>query len=1786
MSAAEFRIDQTGLPAGVNGRARSDGLASGAVVTLTATNLGAVTATFVLLWVPVGDTTAVATLAVTGNPLVWTFTPTPNRPGTYRIQLTTDVSLPSESSPIKRVFRVRTPNGLSVPALNEVADPQASLVNLGPAVVDASEDNEYVAGGPGTLGTFDYSGWFRSWHEVVSAVGDSTPVLLDIRKFGAVPGSSSYAAANAVAIQAALNQSNSSGLPVFIPPGEFWSEELILSGEEGIVGTGYQYSVLRYSKTTGDFLSYVSPSGTMEGSYFRAIALKGMGQATGTATGFRGRVAGPATPDNFGLSFQAVKVSDFPTGMVFNDSYNIGLSECSISNNGNVGALTGGGIKFERISFTGTTALANLIINSRITGNSRGIFTDNDVLDVLYGLTCETVVFDANGHGIWTAKSELLKVIGCSFANHVVAAVTSSQLLTLQSRQPAATMATTDAFVVSEQLIEFSTDLLRVAYAGVDVFSTKATATDKWSTMVANSGGLKIGVAGNVRFYSGSGTPESVVVADKGSIYIDYVTSSVRLIAYVKTTNGVNTGWQLLAYTPLFGSTGARPTPSSVPTGTTYFNTDTLLTEFSTGAAWIQYNGQLSVAGTLAAVPTATIDGALYWASDVNSLLLNDAISYRTIWSAQDQVTFANAGNYTFQNKGGRVLNKNASLVSVFTITLPNAAALENGDECVVESAGRVTGLVVSSGATVSGAPTELLANSTLKFSFIKSPATWVAVVITPSVLTTLNGLQSTGLESGGIITVSGSSQFNISAGSGRVVDNYTGPLAAVTLVSWGTFSAQTVTGIATNNQTWIGISSAGAVVQQTVPFTTAQLRTTIFLGVAGHQDHVNVGHVRNEPVWTRDSALDLRTLVELLGPATVSGNAYSANGVDLRIKKSAGSTYSMGLNYSISRQDPSVTTDAAVAPASIFYVRRNPADPSGFTIASATVASIDPLFYDDGTGTLNTVANNKYTTQWIFYYPTVGITLVQYGQTVYDSIAAAKAGINDDTFVVYPALKQIALCSRLIVKKQCTNLSLAAEALFLTTGVFGWLQGGAGGGGGGGTITGSSGTNDRRIVLGSGSSGTVIQPAAFISESVVGVVEGAVGLGLTPTAANVGATPTSTVWSDVADGRVKQGANTLAYTTETARLELQSTGLFTGGVVTINASPALFNVSAGTGQIVNNATYPPTVTNLVWSAFTGVTVTAIATQAITHLGINVSGTLVQQVVPFTLSQQRDIISFCRLIHSNNVIIDNVITNAQPAYSIGMETQGFFDIFGAVNLSGNVWSHNGANLQLTKTAGTSWSFGSNYTNSRVLPSSTTDASAGPATWQYLYRNPGSPTGFSSQANTTVVAPNSWDDGTGVIATVPNNSWTVQWIYLVPDGLTPTYRIHLGQATYATQAAARAGITSDPFSVASSLSDAVLCTRLVVQQGSTVLNGAGAQFISAGKFGAQFSGGGGVGTITGTSGTVVNRIVLGADTSGTVIKATAAVNIPTSEVIETAAGLGLPAIAANLGTAPTTTLWTASSDSRFRQGANILSYLSESGGTVTIAPTSVSTQQDNYTAGGASSTADIINASTTGADVVFTGLLATTTTPRKLLVNVGSAGSLVLKNDVTSTAANRFLTPNGRDVYLPPGGAALLSYNAVSSRWRVIFSSLRFAELSDAPSTLVAARGMVPAVNTGETAMVFAGIPSTFVTSVTNNAYAAPIAPGQTITVARWTPTTCRLRALVAPTVSTLTATVKINGSTTIGTFTLTAASLTSSAAFSVLTTRVAGDIITVELTGTDVGWSGLVIEANGTALLA
>ena len=162
--SASMLIDQAGLPPGVAGQARTDGLLTGALVTLTSV-AGGVTSRFRLLWVPPADTTAVPTLAEF-SPGVWTFTPLAGAWGSYRIELIVDEGLPTEQRQI-RIFGIRSPNaGLLVPAANERADANASLANMGPAVIAKSEDNEpvspFITGNP--------FGWSRPLQELYEYV--------------------------------------------------------------------------------------------------------------------------------------------------------------------------------------------------------------------------------------------------------------------------------------------------------------------------------------------------------------------------------------------------------------------------------------------------------------------------------------------------------------------------------------------------------------------------------------------------------------------------------------------------------------------------------------------------------------------------------------------------------------------------------------------------------------------------------------------------------------------------------------------------------------------------------------------------------------------------------------------------------------------------------------------------------------------------------------------------------------------------------------------------------------------------------------------------------------------------------------------------------------------------------------------------------------------------------------------------------------------------------------------------------------------------------------------------------------------------------------------------------------------------------------------------------------------------------------------------------------------------------------------------------------------------------
>lgn len=169
---ALLRIDQAGLPVGVPGVSRSDGLDTGALVTLT--NLGGGTTLHVrLLWVPPEDLSALPSLTQI-NPTQFTFSPQAGTWGTYRIEMIVDLGLPTESR-TRHTFGVRLPvTGFLIPAANELADPSSNLQNATePARLEASETNEPFAP---FIGRQPF-GWWKAIRDLMMGAGTGSGTL-------------------------------------------------------------------------------------------------------------------------------------------------------------------------------------------------------------------------------------------------------------------------------------------------------------------------------------------------------------------------------------------------------------------------------------------------------------------------------------------------------------------------------------------------------------------------------------------------------------------------------------------------------------------------------------------------------------------------------------------------------------------------------------------------------------------------------------------------------------------------------------------------------------------------------------------------------------------------------------------------------------------------------------------------------------------------------------------------------------------------------------------------------------------------------------------------------------------------------------------------------------------------------------------------------------------------------------------------------------------------------------------------------------------------------------------------------------------------------------------------------------------------------------------------------------------------------------------------------------------------------------------------------------------------
>lgn len=308
-----------------------------------------------------------------------------------------------------------------------------------------------------------------------------------------------------------------------------------------------------------------------------------------------------------------------------------------------------------------------------------------------------------------------------------------------------------------------------------------------------------------------------------------------------------------------------------------------------------------------------------------------------------------------------------------------------------------------------------------------------------------INQLLGTGLISGGIITVNGgdNTKFDISAGTGIVMDESDPEAPTETLVSWSAFTAQTLPDLATADITRVAINDAGSVIKSTSPFTPVQERDYIILGGLIHASRTQIDGVSVSPRVIYNVMGQFNDFAEAVGPLNIDGNVYGPNGANLKIDRNAGSTFRLGTGFVDDIHVPNIHTDnpdTDVQP--LVYTYRS-ASPPAWT--NSVKSAIDPEYYDDGSGTPAAVTAGYWTIQTIYFSCAPAATYIQYGQVLYANKSAALSALNT-AISVNPALVQTTFRAWLVVQQGTTVLNSTTYAEFVPASKFGSLSGGGGG--------------------------------------------------------------------------------------------------------------------------------------------------------------------------------------------------------------------------------------------------------------------------------------------------------------------------------------------------------------------------------------------------------------------------------------------------------------------------------------------------------------------------------------------------------------------------------------------------------------------------------------------------------------------------------------------------------------------------------------------------------------------
>jgi len=288
-----------------------------------------------------------------------------------------------------------------------------------------------------------------------------------------------------------------------------------------------------------------------------------------------------------------------------------------------------------------------------------------------------------------------------------------------------------------------------------------------------------------------------------------------------------------------------------------------------------------------------------------------------------------------------------------------------------------------------------------------------------------------TGVLTGGAVTINGGddTKFDVAAGTGIIID-WTDPANPVrTEVTWTQFLAQSLPNLATGLFTTVEINAAGnVVILSGVLGSSLARRTKIQLQTLVHDTGVQIDAVSRSSKPAYDVTDALLDYILKLGPIN-TGNDYTANGTNLKIDRAAGDSTLPFINRANNTQSPTTLvtpTELAVTFNTIFR------DGAGDFIITPSITDIDPDLFDDGSGTLAAVGNNRWTVQRIFFFAQSLDSGVSFGQATYATLEDAEASIPVESPLIAPIFQLGVFVTALIVKKGAADLSDIAVAKFV----------------------------------------------------------------------------------------------------------------------------------------------------------------------------------------------------------------------------------------------------------------------------------------------------------------------------------------------------------------------------------------------------------------------------------------------------------------------------------------------------------------------------------------------------------------------------------------------------------------------------------------------------------------------------------------------------------------------------------------------------------------------------------